>query len=82
MRKACHHNPYAIANSCGMNGVSKDTTINPTQPTVVAMVTIINCALAFFLLVFIVMWVLGIATVFASFMVVVLTIVSEKYEIF
>ena len=27
MREACHHNLYAIANSCGMNGVGADTTI-------------------------------------------------------
>lgn len=60
MREACHHNLYAIANSCGMNGVGKDTTIKLTEPNVVTQVMIINCALAFFLLVCVVMWVLGV----------------------
>lgn len=59
MREACHHNLYAIANSCGMNGVGKDTTIKVTEPNVVTQVMIINCAAAFFLLACIVMWVLG-----------------------
>ena len=59
MREACHHNLYAIANSCGMNGVGQDTTIKLTQPNVVTQVMIINCAAAFFLLASTVMWVLG-----------------------
>lgn len=59
MREACHHNLYAIANSCGMNGVGAGTTIKPTQPTVITIITIVNCAAAFFLLVCVVMWVLG-----------------------
>jgi len=60
MREACHHNLYAIANSCGMNGVGRDTTIKLTEPNVVTQVMIINCAAAFFLLVCVVMWVLGV----------------------
>ncbi len=32
MREACHHNLYAIANSCGMNGVGPDTVIKATTP--------------------------------------------------
>ncbi len=59
MRDACHHNLYAIANSCGMNGVGRDTTIKLTEPNVVTQAMIINCAAAFFLLVCVVMWVLG-----------------------
>lgn len=59
MREACHHNLYAIANSCGMNGVGRDTTIKVTEPNVVTQVMIINCAAAFFLLVCVVMWILG-----------------------
>ena len=59
MREACHHNLYAIANSCGMNGVGKDTTIKVVQPAVITIVTIINCAVAVLLLVCVVMWVLG-----------------------
>ncbi len=38
MREACHHNLYAIANSCGMNGVGADTTIKVIRPTIVAAV--------------------------------------------
>lgn len=60
MREACHHNLYAIANSCGMNGVGPDTTIRLTQPVIITQVTIINCAAAFFLLVCAVMWALGV----------------------
>ncbi len=35
MREACHHNLYAIANSCGMNGIGADTTIKLTEPGIV-----------------------------------------------
>lgn len=35
MREACHHNLYAIAHSCGMNGVGPDTTIKRTNPIVI-----------------------------------------------
>ncbi len=34
MREACHHNLYAIAHSCGMNGVGPDTVIKETEPMV------------------------------------------------
>ncbi len=59
MREACHHNLYAIANSCGMNGVGADTTIKVTRPTVVTMSIIIACASTFFCLLGIVMWIIG-----------------------
>ena len=63
MREACHHNLYAIANSCGMNGVGADTTIKVTRPSWVwsAMSIIIACAsmALFFCLLGIVMWVHG-----------------------
>ena len=59
MREACHHNLYAIANSCGMNGVGADTTIKVTLPTVVTMSIIIACASTFFCLLGIVMWIIG-----------------------
>ena len=36
MREACHHNLYAIANSCGMNGVGADTTIKAVEPKIVS----------------------------------------------
>ena len=59
MREACHHNLYAIANSCGMNGVGANTTIKVTRPMVVTMSIIIACASAFFCLLGIVMWIIG-----------------------
>lgn len=59
MREACHHNLYAIANSCGMNGVGADTTIKVTRPAVVTMSIIIACASTFFCLLGIVMWIIG-----------------------
>ena len=59
MREACHHNLYAIASSCGMNGVGADTTIKVTRPTVVTMSIIIACASSFFCLLGIVMWIIG-----------------------
>ena len=59
MREACHHNLYAIANSCGMNGVGANTTIKVTRPTVVTMSIIIACASTFFCLLGIVMWIIG-----------------------
>ncbi len=34
LREASHHNLYAIAHSCGMNGVGADTTIQVTEPIV------------------------------------------------
>ena len=60
MREACHHNLYAIANSCGMNGVGADTTIKVTRPTVVTMSIIIACAFTFFCLLGIVLWIFGV----------------------
>lgn len=41
MRQACHYNLYAIANSCGMNRVGKDTTIKLTQPIVITVITVL-----------------------------------------
>ena len=60
MREACHHNLYAIANSCGMNGVGRDTTIKLTRPAVITQAMIITCAVSFFLLVFAALWVRGV----------------------
>ncbi len=38
MREACHKNLYAIAHSCGMNGIGSDTVIQATTPKVVTLV--------------------------------------------
>ena len=58
MREACHHNLYAIANSCGMNGVGANTTVKLTQPLVLTILLIIVCAFSVLLLVGIVLWIL------------------------
>lgn len=60
MREACHHNLYAIANSCGMNGVGPNTTVTVTRPTVVTIVMILACGFSVLLLVSIVFWILGV----------------------
>ncbi len=38
MREACHRNLYAIAHSCGMNGMGPDTTIKLIKPIVLHVV--------------------------------------------
>ncbi|MBO5070586.1 MAG: glycoside hydrolase family 3 protein [Roseburia sp.] len=57
MREACHHNLYALVNSCGMNGVGKNTTIKVTEPTVVTMCMIIACGFSFLFCLSLVMWI-------------------------
>ena len=59
MREACHHNLYAIANSCGMNGVGADTTIKVQELPLVSMLKNIARISAVLFVVFIVLWVLG-----------------------
>ncbi len=47
MREACHHNLYAIANSCGMNGVGPDTVVKATELSLIKTVrtaAIVMCA--------------------------------------
>lgn len=58
MREACHHNLYAIANSCGMNGVGADTTIELTRPVVITQCMIIACGFTFLFCVSVVLWIL------------------------
>lgn len=57
MREAAHHNLYATANSCGMNGVGPDTEIKLTKPTEIKLA---NGLSAFFSLLFVVSVVLWI----------------------
>ena len=58
-REACHHNLYAIANSCGMNGVGADTTIKVHElPLVSLLKNIVRISVVLFI-VFAVLWVLG-----------------------
>lgn len=58
MREASHHNLYAIANSCGMNGVGADTTVKLTQPTAVTAALIALCAFALLLVASLVLWIM------------------------
>lgn len=58
MREACHHDLYAIANSCGMNGVGADTTIKLTGPVVITIVKILACGFTLLFCVSVVMWIL------------------------
>ena len=46
MKEACHQNLWAIAHSCGMNGVGKDTVIKATEPQLLATIrTVMICVL-------------------------------------
>ncbi len=58
MRESCHRNLYAIANSCGMNGVGANTTITLTKPTVVTIAMIITCGFSFLFCLSVVMWII------------------------
>lgn len=58
MREACHHNLYALANSCGMNGVGANTTITVTRPTVITMCMIIACGFTFLFCLSLVLWII------------------------
>ena len=51
MREACHQNLYAIAHSCGMNGVGPNTTIKVTEPLILTVCRIgaIVCSVLFVL---------------------------------
>ncbi len=57
MREACHHNLYALLNSCAMNGVGPDTVVKATKPIVCTLTQILSCAFIFFFLVFTVLWI-------------------------
>lgn len=57
MREACHHNLYALANSCGMNGVGANTTIRETTPTVITICMILACGFTFLFCLSAVLWI-------------------------
>ena len=61
MRQASHHNLYAIANSCGMNGVGANTTVKLTQPALLTVLTAVVCGLAALLLAGAALWIRGAA---------------------
>lgn len=58
MREACHHNLYALVNSCGINGLGNNTIVKVTQPVVITQTMIIACAASFFFLVFVIIFII------------------------
>ncbi len=59
MKEACHQNLYAIAHSCGMNGIGKDTVIIAKEPK---LLTAVKIALGCFAVIFVasvVMWIIN-----------------------
>ncbi len=59
MREACHKNLYAIAHSCGMNGVGPNTVIRATTPIVVTLVRVIAIVSGVVFVAMLVLWILG-----------------------
>ena len=59
MREACHQNLYAIANSCGMNGVGPNTTIKLTEPMVIVACRTAAIVCGLIAVACIVMWIRG-----------------------
>lgn len=58
MREACHHNLYALVNSCGINGLGNNTIVKVTQPVVITQTMIIACAATFFFFVFVIIFII------------------------
>ena len=59
MREASHKNLYAIAHSCGMNGVGEGTTIKVITPKVVTLVKVLAVVTGIVGIGAVVLWVLG-----------------------
>jgi len=57
MREACHHNLYAIAHSCGMNGMGPDTTIKLIRPVVLNTVYVLMAVFGVVFVLSLVMWI-------------------------
>ena len=58
MREACHHNLYALVNSCGINGLGNNTTIKVIKPTVITICMILACGFTFLFFLSVVMWII------------------------
>ena len=80
MREACHQNLYAIAHSCGMNGVGPNTTIKVTEPMIIVACrwTAIVCGIL--AVVFIVLWVRGRKALKATFEYMAYKVAKETYK--
>ena len=60
MRKACHHNLYALANSSAMNGIGPDTTIKVHELPLVTTLRIAMIVAWVLLVPVLVLWILGV----------------------
>lgn len=59
MREACHKNLYAIAHSCGMNGIGEDTVIKATTPKVIILVYALAVLTGLLFVAMLVLWMKG-----------------------
>ena len=59
MREACHKNLYAIAHSCGMNGIGEDTVIKATTPKVIILVYGVAAVAGLLFVFMLVLWTKG-----------------------
>lgn len=59
MKEACHHNLYAIANSCGMNGVGPNTKIKVLVPDIITTVNMISKITIVTTIAFAALWVMN-----------------------
>lgn len=57
MREAAHHNLYATANSCGMNGIGPDTWIKLTKPFVIRLVNVLSAIFVLLFVVSLILWI-------------------------
>ena len=59
MKEACHQNLYAIAHSCGMNGVGPDTVIKAKSLSIGKTTTVVAIVGAVIIVAALVLWILG-----------------------
>ena len=59
MKEACHQNLYAIAHSCGMNGVGPDTVIKAKSLSIGKTTTVVAIVGAVIFVAALVLWILG-----------------------
>lgn len=57
MREACHQTLYSIANSCGMNGIGKDTIVHAKELVVVSVLRITAIVVSILFVVSLMMWI-------------------------
>ncbi|MBQ8495470.1 MAG: glycoside hydrolase family 3 C-terminal domain-containing protein [Clostridia bacterium] len=59
MKEACHQNLYAIAHSCGMNGIGPDTVITAKPLTAGVVCTVVAIVAAVLFIPLVVLWAIG-----------------------